>query len=256
MQKLTNQIYWDRIWEELELPILVDVENSYYGQQSDHLLKTYLDKGDKKMLEVGCGTGRWLIYFHKVFGYEVYGIDNSPVACKVSRRNLELANVPGSIICTDIFENRVGKEMFDVIMSSGVIEHFSQPFSVLEKMVELLKPGGKLITSVPNMDCLIRHFQKIFDREDYDRHQRISIKDLRTFYKQLDLKIIEVDYYCTFNLLSINYSKFNSKAWKIMIWLLKKTNSLIIRILRTFDSPPESRYFSPHVFAIGEKSFR
>ena len=41
--------------------------------------------------------------------------------------------------------------LFDVVMSRGFIEHFDEPSSVVDRHLDLLKPGGLLVVSIPNL---------------------------------------------------------------------------------------------------------
>jgi SAM-dependent methyltransferase len=41
---------------------------------------------------------------------------------------------------------------FDVIIMSMVLEHLSDPLSILRRVNRLLKPGGRLLLSVPNIN--------------------------------------------------------------------------------------------------------
>src|SRR3989304_6193418 len=98
MDNLTDSKYWDQNWNGVKLPIVVDAQNDPYAQTLDRLFRMYLSPGQKKFIEVGCGTSKWLVYFHQNFGYRVHGIDNSEKACDISRRNLSAMGIHGEII--------------------------------------------------------------------------------------------------------------------------------------------------------------
>lgn len=106
----------------------------------DKLLKTFLEKGNKKILEIGCAGGKQLVYFNKEFGYEPYGVDYSEEGCRIARENLRLNDISGQIICEDVFDASFEQE-FDIVYSMGLIEHFFDPDKIIDKHIELLKPG-------------------------------------------------------------------------------------------------------------------
>jgi SAM-dependent methyltransferase len=56
---------------------------------------------------------------------------------------------------------RANFSKFDAVCSFQVLEHLSDPLSFLKDAINLIKPGGKLIISVPNQDSFIR-----FDSQD------------------------------------------------------------------------------------------
>jgi SAM-dependent methyltransferase len=83
----------------------------------------FKEKGVKKVLDLGCGTGRHLIYLSKK-GFEVYGIDASPKALEIAKKwlieekqkaELELHRMEHQFP----YENN----FFDAIISIQVIHH-------------------------------------------------------------------------------------------------------------------------------------
>lgn len=78
----------------------------------------------------GCEPNRWL----SAWGKDYYGIDI----------------VPGTV-----FDMQLAEESFDVITLWDVLEHTPSPTAVLEECHRLLKPGGMLVTNVPNSDSLV-----------------------------------------------------------------------------------------------------
>lgn len=49
----------------------------------------------------------------------------------------------------EVIEERLEQQRFGTIFSFSVLEHCHNPFLMAENMVRLLKPGGKLVLSVP-----------------------------------------------------------------------------------------------------------
>lgn len=127
----------------------IDLRNSFGDIDIylfDQLLKGRIVPG-MKILDVGCGSGRNLIYFLKN-DFEIYAIDKSSEAVECTR---ELAATLAPELPTRNF--RVEKaeslswpnEMFDVVLSSAVL-HFAQSEEqwrrMMEEMWRVLKPGG------------------------------------------------------------------------------------------------------------------
>jgi tellurite methyltransferase len=112
----------------------------------DQLLKGTYDNC-KKVIDVGCGNGRNIIYFLKN-GFEVYGIDQQPEAIAEVRtlsQQLAPANNPGNFkvgLAEKIpFEN----DFFDLAICNAVL-HFARDTNHFNAMVtstwQKLKPGG------------------------------------------------------------------------------------------------------------------
>ena len=49
----------------------------------------------------------------------------------------------------DVIDEELGKQRFGTIFSFSVMEHCDKPFLMAENMTKLLKPGGKIVLSVP-----------------------------------------------------------------------------------------------------------
>ncbi|XRO75778.1 HemK2/MTQ2 family protein methyltransferase [Methanocaldococcus sp. 28A] len=84
------------------------------AEDSILLLKNLVDVKNKKVLEIGVGTGLISIVCAKKGAKKVVGVDINPYAVKLAKENAKLNNV--DIICleSDLFENVTGK--FDVIL--------------------------------------------------------------------------------------------------------------------------------------------
>ena len=53
-------------------------------QDMDKITKLFEEKGVRKILDIGSGTGRHLLYFLKK-GFEVYGMDASPKGISIAK---------------------------------------------------------------------------------------------------------------------------------------------------------------------------
>ena len=112
----------------------------------DQLLKgTY--SGCKKVLDVGCGNGRNLVYFLRN-GYDVYGVDPDPEAVETVKQLSQIscpAN-PLNNFRVATAENLPFKNKgFDLVISSAVL-HFANGTAHFDEMLlsmwKAIKPGG------------------------------------------------------------------------------------------------------------------
>ena len=142
---------------------------------------------------MGCGNSIWLPYAAKAFNCSVAGIDYSDAGVASARENLQTNNVEGSIYHADFLDDGQMEGFFqgwDVVLSVGVIDHFDQPELVIDKFTKCLKPGGTIITIVPNMCGLMGKIQKHVDADIFNLHQQISQEDLVNSHKSNGLTII------------------------------------------------------------------
>ena len=96
-----------------------------------------------RILDIGCGRG---IHLHELAerGFAVHGFEVSAHATKGIDPRVQLAIAPS------LQEVRYPDQYFDEIIIWHVYEHVPDPVALLVEMQRILKPGGKLILSVPN----------------------------------------------------------------------------------------------------------
>jgi SAM-dependent methyltransferase len=74
---------------------------------------------------------------------------------------------------------RLGR--YDAIIFGDVLEHLRNPRAVLEKLSGLLKPGGQILISVPNVANIWVRLNLLFGRFDYSRVGILDETHLRFF---------------------------------------------------------------------------
>ncbi len=102
----------------------------------------------RRLLEIGCGSGRDIIRYHHL-GWDVYGVDLNPKAIDRLRQF-----IPGHFECGPIETLNYPEHFFDVVRMRQVIEHIQEPAAVLRKLAMILRPGGQLYISCPNVRSL------------------------------------------------------------------------------------------------------
>lgn len=100
---------------------------------------------NKKILDVGCGTGR-LLYLASKKGAKCFGIDYSKEAIRIAKTKYKNSNL--SFQELDINKKFSGK--YDVIISVGTLEHQDAPLSTLKLFKKHLNQNGKIIITCPN----------------------------------------------------------------------------------------------------------
>jgi SAM-dependent methyltransferase len=106
-----------------------------------------LTEGDGRLLEVGCGDGSRLLDLQRR-GWVVEGQEVDAQAARRARsRGLTVHE--GSLEQCGLPEDG-----YDVILMSHVLEHLHRPGEVLRQCRKLLRPGGRLVVSTPNVESL------------------------------------------------------------------------------------------------------
>ncbi len=116
-----------------------------YGQdflKYIHRSLASLGRPVRSILEVGCG-GCYILRELKETGYDVYGIDPSPVTARYGRQF-------GIPIVSAFYPIPHDLGHMDVILSCGILEHINDPVPFLRAHTKDLKPDGVLILSTPD----------------------------------------------------------------------------------------------------------
>jgi SAM-dependent methyltransferase len=120
------------------------------------------------VLDVGCGVGVLLERLRRARDARVYGVDLSPAAVTLlaSRGIVGAAAAAGAL--------PFGAATFDVVIATELLEHLADPAAAMHELVRCLRPGGRLIVTVPN---------GVLGPEDEDEHmQRFTGKKLQRLF--------------------------------------------------------------------------
>jgi SAM-dependent methyltransferase len=160
----------------------------------------------KEVVEAGCARSGVLPLLATRLGLKVSGVDYSPAGCEQARRLLQSASVDGEIHCCDIFALPPAlHQRFDGVISLGLIEHFTNTSSVLQALAALLRPGGIMISIVPNMCGSIGWIQRLVDRSVFDIHVALDRESLCGAHIEAGLVVTSSDY-----LLSTSFGVVNA----------------------------------------------
>lgn len=144
-----DKSYWNTEWENTENT--VSEQNVYYLIDTiklEYLLSLLENKKkDIKILEVGCGSAR-LSCFLASYGYKNACLDYSKNALRVAKNNFTLTNNEGDFVSGEVKNLPFKNDVFDVVISTGLLEHFRDPQIVVDEMVRVLKVGGLFFSDI------------------------------------------------------------------------------------------------------------
>ena len=140
-----------------------------FGQRYGHwkrvrLVAKYKPAG--RWLDVGCGSGLNLQEAHFWNQWELSGLE--PVTAMAEYTSQQLG-IP--VFNTTIENFSAEAESYDIITLWDVLEHLPNPSEAISKISRLLKPGGILVLSTPNLASLDhRWFKDAWIGYDLPRH--------------------------------------------------------------------------------------
>ena len=155
-------------------------------------MRSYVKKLNGKLLDVGCGSGDFLIFMRE-HGMQCYGVEPGEFNKKLMKENgIKVLN-------TTLKKARYEKDYFDIITINHVLEHVSNPEETLKELYRILKPNGTLIIATPQSNCIA---YKIFGRDwtqlDVPRHLFIfSTKILEKYATKIGFKFVKTRYNST-----------------------------------------------------------
>jgi len=124
-------------------------EQDYFANLRVDIISLIPSDPKQKILEIGAGAGNTLVYIkEKGLAAEVAGV--------------ELMNLPGTnqdnpaidrfqIANIESEEIQAPLSYYDVVICADVLEHLIDPWTAVRKISRHLKPGGKLMVSMPNL---------------------------------------------------------------------------------------------------------
>lgn len=144
---------------------------------------------NKKVLELGCGTGEYLQFF----GSHSLGLD-------ISHSNLKEASEKG--LRVKRFDlNKPGKlaEKYELVFASHILEHVECPICLLRFAHQCLLKEGRIIISVPNENSFI-HLKYPYYTQDGNHLYGFTVSNMIEIlgYSGFKIKEIYFDYYSAF----------------------------------------------------------
>ena len=129
----------------------------YYGRPR-HEMVPHVPTEAAVVLDIGCGAGafgaglkqRWQDEGRTL---EVWGVEMDPVAAERATEVLDRVLVGDAAQVL----NDLPAAGFDVVILNDVLEHVVDPEALLRELLPMLRTGGSIVASVPN----VRHFPNV-----------------------------------------------------------------------------------------------
>jgi 2-polyprenyl-3-methyl-5-hydroxy-6-metoxy-1,4-benzoquinol methylase len=158
-----------QFWEPRKLP---DARwySAMYGERNARILP--LEPGHRffladtlaprcgRLLDVGCGTGNFLLAASEA-GYTASGVELDPNAARFAARHCAHSRVFAQPLQT--FRASNPAKVFDIVTFFEVLEHQADPSAFLQEVRGCLRPRGFIALSVPNRE----RWQTSTDALDY-----------------------------------------------------------------------------------------
>ncbi|MFX1419768.1 MAG: class I SAM-dependent methyltransferase [Promethearchaeota archaeon] len=126
-------------------------------QDMEKIAEFFQKREVQKILDVGSGTGRHLVFFSKK-GFEVYGFDASPKAISIAKKWLEEENLVGSLKLHRMEEKFPYQDLFfDAVISIQAMHHnkIKDILVTVGEIERVLKNGGIIFITFPKLEGVL-----------------------------------------------------------------------------------------------------
>jgi GT2 family glycosyltransferase len=215
IKRKNAQIFFGK-WKDkigtLRLPNLVPKEMTpfnYFTKTRKDLID-FIPYGFSKTLEIGCGAGVLSSDLKKQGKASIiWGVELDPEAGRSA------SSVLNGVIVGDFLKVPLDDipNPLDAVICADVIEHMTDPWGALDRINTLLKPGGEVIMSIPN----IRHYKiikkLIKNQWFYEKEGILDKTHLRFFTLPTLIQLLN---YSGFEIVDI-FRKKRARPWVIKL---------------------------------------
>lgn len=156
-----NEFYWS--WEGEASALTWNSILEMRMEQLQEKAKWIDNLQPGRLLDIGAQKGEFL-WFMQQRGWEVEGVELEDTVPNP-------ANMP--IKYGDFLDMEFEENAYDVITFWAVLEHVYEPALFFEKAARLLRPGGKIVGLVTNINSIQ---SRVYHADDYPRHLTIFSK--------------------------------------------------------------------------------
>jgi SAM-dependent methyltransferase len=166
--ELTDPEYWSGIQRGLARPAQA-LRDDREAEWLAPVLRHLFPYAGQRFLELGCSPGHAAALIRSRVHLIMEGVDYNSEAALFHSNLAEIG-------CHDAIVHRADLRDFspdtpyDVVASFGLIEHFSDPQTLLQHHLRLLRPGGLCVVVIPWFRGLQWLFHRTLDSQDLARH--------------------------------------------------------------------------------------
>lgn len=172
---LADRRFWEDYWASKDSVRVVGESERFHA-----LLRESLEEGYRTFVELGGFPGHYAVLARKLLGLDATLVD-IVVEEPVLERLLEVNGLDRDdveVVRGDLFSHR-REGGYDVVFSSGLVEHFEEPERILAAHAALAAPGGTVLVTVPNFRGLNGLLQLCFDRANLRLHNLDAMRPER-----------------------------------------------------------------------------
>lgn len=149
----------------------------------------FLPPVSDRVLDLGCGEGSTLAFLKdRGLARWTCGVDISAPALERAKASGVDLVVQGGL---DELSFPIERDSLDVVLCLDILEHLADPWATVRSVARLLKPGGILIASIPNVQTLRVLAPLLVGRWEYKDCGIMDRGHLRFFTRRSAIALLE-----------------------------------------------------------------
>ena len=241
--------YWNSVWTDKV--VIHETDVNYYTNSLLHKLYKQFFKRDeeKSIVEIGCSLSANLLYFNKYYKYQINGFDYEKISALKTEEIYEKMGYKTNIYHRDFF-SKEKSELYDIVSSFGVFEHFEHLDKSIEQTNHYLKEEGMILTVIPNMNGVVGFLQKLLNRKVYDVHIPYKREDILISHEKAGYETLFCDYYGLYQSGVVNVSGIKNES--IIRKILAVPGKPLYFLSKLLHWDFSSKIISPYIIYIGK----
>ncbi|MEM7221961.1 MAG: class I SAM-dependent methyltransferase [Pseudomonadota bacterium] len=140
-----SEEFWDKSADNYDK---AEERFEYIHRQTRENTKKHL-RGTETVLDYGCGTGTTACEIANLVE-QVHAIDISSRMIEIAKDKAAARKIENVYFArVDIFDDGYEEASFDVVLAFNMLHTVPDPHRVVQRAIELLKPGGLFISATP-----------------------------------------------------------------------------------------------------------
>ncbi len=126
----------------------LSLQSQIFEPETLHTLRLASIKPGMRCVDIGCGIGDVTFMMAKLVGKKgsVIGIDRNKDVIEVCKRKAGRKNATNvRFFVSDIYDNELSKDSFDLVYSRFLFQHLVEPRRALKEMMKLVITGGIIV---------------------------------------------------------------------------------------------------------------
>jgi O-antigen biosynthesis protein len=161
-------------------PLKIDYTVKYDDKPRLDLLQL-INEAPGRVLEIGCGAGATGAVIKQKYPDTIYiGMELQGSASAVAQTRLDRV-FEADIEKVDLEQLGIEKGSLGLVICADVLEHLYDPWKVLHAVRQYLKPGGKILASIPNVQNISLIQSLILGNWTYEKYGLLDATHIRFF---------------------------------------------------------------------------